>query len=378
SRSGRVSASSSPDLVSSSPSAVESPRSSSTDSAGSAEALIGSNTAADAPALISQLSLGTAAASSTGGGGAALSVSDNPGALNSMTSGGVLGNRSYVDDGELPACLVDIIGSFFGGSSSDVAAPPRSPSTITGVDVEVGRAAFALLGVRDLDDIKHLSGAGIIAPESPESYCHLSGEVVAAAAAVLSVGGGGNSGSGSRYGNAHAKPNACMAPADGLGLAAAESKAAASAAAATAASVSMAPSRPSSERAIMRGGGVSDGRGGVVDSNANNIRRSFGNDTAVPSAVVVENKTSRSELDFTAGPSASGNAVADAGEGSWPAAPLSGQVMDMAGGDDGDVDTGAAGHNPLKTVRITGTAEEVQLAEYLIRVRTAGRYMVAA
>lgn len=39
---------------------------------------------------------------------------------------------------------------------------------------------------------------------------------------------------------------------------------------------------------------------------------------------------------------------------------------------------GTAVSNPLKTVRITGTAEEVQLAEYLIRVRTSGRDMVAA
>lgn len=39
---------------------------------------------------------------------------------------------------------------------------------------------------------------------------------------------------------------------------------------------------------------------------------------------------------------------------------------------------GTAGPNSLKTVKITGTAEEVQLAEYLIRVRTTGGNMAAA
>lgn len=282
--------------------------------------------------------------------------------------GGDLGDT--VDDGELPACLVGILDSFLGGSSSSTsdaqAPPPRSPSTITGIEVEVGRAAFALLGVRDLDDIKHLSGAGIIAPESPERFFHLSDEVVAAAAAVLSSAVRGN------------------APADGFGLAATAAAANKANAAAyrppgssSSCTVSVSAEGFSSREDINNIAAMSVATDGIRRLDMNNDNRHHHhhhlamNNSVVSRGGDNENHNRSSLINnepvFVGRAASSLNTAADdSGSG--------GEAGGGVGGDGG----GAIGPSSLKTVRITGTAEEVQLAEYLIRVRTAGRDMAAA
>ncbi|CAN0308792.1 unnamed protein product [Hapterophycus canaliculatus] len=88
-------------------------------------------------------------------------------------------NDAAVHNSELPACLVGILGFFGGGPGmgngtgnvdpTSGAHPPRSPSTITRIELEVGRSAFARLGAHGLDDIKNISGAGISAPESRDA-----------------------------------------------------------------------------------------------------------------------------------------------------------------------------------------------------------------
>lgn len=227
------------------------------------------------------------------------------------------------DDGKIPDCLAGIIDSFFGGRSENVdTRPPRSPSMQTGIEVAVGRAAFALLGVRDLDNIKKLSGAGIIAPESPVGFGNVSDDVMAAAAAVFSSTARGN------------------APAEGFGLAAAVNQAV-----------------------------TSDARSAGSHSNA-----------SLPRARTVSVESFSKEADDLCGMtrrslnqrfhlSRSGIVSGEGKEAVGASMKLSGVVY---GGE-----SSGSSVRP-KMVRITGTAEEVQLAEYLIRVRTAGRDMAAA
>lgn len=411
---GFASTCSSPGLVSSS--TRESPPS----SAGSPERV---GSAADA-SVLTHLSLAAPPFSATAGGdavGTVLSEATSAATAAAANVGGgarVLGggpsinhsnNNNNHNNEELPACLVDIIDSFFGGSSSGL-AEPRSPSIITGIDVEVGRAAFALLGVRDLDDIKHLSGAGIIAPESPESYCHLSGEVMAAAAAVLS-------GNGGAVASAAAAAARGKAPAEGLGLAAAGSEAAAAAVAGS-----------SETSANNVGAPVTSSSSGVATAATATTASSLGGSRrelfpVEGFSLQGEDKDSFSSpsgsASFSSSPAVSpsdatttiGNIVHSKGEGMTHSVEetAKGNTENMGGGyvsvavagggvstetmtellasdggikSDGVAATAAVAAatppNALKTVRITGTAEEVQLAEYLIRVRTAGRDMVAA
>ncbi|CAM9961272.1 unnamed protein product, partial [Laminaria digitata] len=310
-----------------------------------------------------------------GGSSSALALADASEARNNGGGGGsgivrgtgssLLGNGNSVQvsggggggggGGELPACLVGILDSFFGGNSKGGGAlPPHSPSTITGIDVEVGRSAFAMLGVRDLDDIKHLSGAGIIAPESPERFCHLSDEVVVAAAAVLSSAVRSN------------------APSEGFGLASAAAAAAAAAQQSSAAMVTAASSTTAPTAA--RGQGFSKQKGGaaaaaaIADMSDGISRLALAN---APSSDVSAAGVSRQIKANGAVPSSLTVAGGRAGLSSLGAAAAASGGVDGGGG-------GCGGHNALKTVRITGTAEEVQLAEYLIRVRTAGRDIAAA
>lgn len=375
----RLSMSSSPGLASSS--ARGSPLGSTVEVADGSTA----SSTADKPAQVSQLSLATAATSTAGCGSAAPAVLETSTALSSVTNrGSFSAGSSYVDDEKLPACLVDIIDSFFGGSSSGITTP-RSPSTITGIDVEVGRAAFALLGVRDLDDIKHLSGAGIIAPESPESYCHLSGEMVAAAAAVLRNGDGNGAAAAAGRAAAHG-----TAPADGLGLAAAESNMAACAAASS--SFFSPPGSSSSTRAFNALGSrielaLAEGFGkeddGLRAGTYLDVATAYGGDTTHhlfdngSTTAVTKDKENMGDFSYAAGYTASfgdyPTTTSGGSGGPLPNTPASAPRVSAQ-----RVDGGAIEPNRLKTVRITGTAEEVQLAEYLIRVRTAGRYMVAA
>lgn len=315
---------------------------------------------------------------SGGGGGSAHALADVSGVARSAGASGddggsngdgivrgtgasLLGNGNSVQasgggGGELPACLVGILDSFFGGNNKTArgggAPPPRSPSTITGIDVEVGRSAFAMLGVRDLDDIKHLSGAGIMAPESPERFCHLSDEVVAAAAAVLSSAVRSN------------------APSEGFGLAATAAAAAAAASAAGKVNVGAATSS-SAGVTVPRGQGfskqkaagaaaaavIADMSGGISRLGLTNAPV---NGASTPGAVRQKVK---------GGKGAASSSLSTVGRAS-----LSSLGAAAASGGGG----GCGAPNPLKTVRITGTAEEVQLAEYLIRVRTAGRDIAAA
>lgn len=226
------------------------------------------------------------------------------------------------DDGKIPDCLAGIIDSFFGGRSENVdARPPRSPSMQTGIEVAVGRAAFALLGVRDLDNIKKLSGAGIIAPESPVGFGNVSDDVMAAAAAAVF--------SSTARGNA---------PAEGFGLAAAMNQAV-----------------------------TSDARSASSHSDAH-----------LPRVRTVPVESFSKEADDICGMSSlnhrcylsrSGIVAGEGKEAVGASMKLSGVVY---GGE-----SSGSSVRP-KMVRITGTAEEVQLAEYLIRVRTAGRDMAAA
>lgn len=287
---------------------------------------------------------------------------------------------------ELPACLADIVDSFFGGSSSDVPAP-RSPSTITGIDVEVGRAAFALLGVRDLDDIKHLSGAGIIAPESPETFCHLSDEVLSAAAAALSVPGGGGSSCPASAAVAGAARG--EAPAEGLGLAAAaKSKAALASTTPYPFSVTMRSKvADRTERSLFEAFGKDaiDERDDPLHRRHEFVRAGSGG-VLDESPVVAGGTCFADALSVRCNSRASGEAVVSVPPVAAPAhgvlSVVAGDAGEAKGGMDGakgsNGEGGVAAPNPLKTVRITGTAEEVQLAEYLIRVRTARRDMVAA
>lgn len=225
---GRDSVSSSPDLASSS-SVKGSPESSSGSIELSRCASDLPNLSSNTPSILPQLSLDTSyPALQDSSALAAIKLHAAQDAIKNTSSNALMiasttsNNHVHQSNAEgrsnkeeLPACLADIIDSFLGGNSNDAPAP-RSPSTITGIDVEVGRAAFALLGVRDLDDIKHLSGAGIIAPESPEAF-RFSDEVLSAAAAVLSVPNGSPP-----FSNPAAMAAAARgeAPADGSGLAA--------------------------------------------------------------------------------------------------------------------------------------------------------------
>lgn len=228
------------------------------------------------------------------------------------------------DDGEIPDCLAGIIDSFFGGRSENGdARPPRSPSMQMGIEVAVGRAAFALLGVRDLDNIKKLSGAGIIAPESPVGFGNVSDDVMAAAAAAVF--------SSTARGNA---------PAEGFGLAAAMNQAVSS------------DARSASSHCDAR---LSRARTTPVES--------FGKEADDLCGMPRLSLNHRCHL------SRSGIV---AGEGKETV----GASMKLSGVVDGG-ESGGGSVRP-KMVRITGTAEEVQLAEYLIRVRTAGRDMAAA
>ncbi|CAM9807571.1 unnamed protein product [Ectocarpus sp. 4 AP-2014] len=349
----------------------------------------------------------SSSSSGIGGGGAVATVLDSGGGGRSgggagaLHRGGMLGNMSgngtgnggVSDDGELPSCLVGILDSFLGGGgksyvsdgngirsgsggnvgNNNGAAPPlRSPSTITGIEMEVGRSAFARLGERGLDDIKDLSGAGISAPESPEGYCHLSDEAVAAMGAVYSSAARGN------------------APCDGVGLAAANAAAAAAATVAAAAAAAAAASNkaagagphPRVTAAGVGRGSMSSGSSssastpspfegfGLKEGVRGNIS---GGAATTPGAIAaLTGGVSRLGLGITkSGGGGGGNGVSPS------LASAVGQVSGglAAGGGGGG---GTAGHNSLKTVKITGTAEEVQLAEYLIRVRTTGGNMAAA
>ncbi|CAM9321812.1 unnamed protein product [Ectocarpus sp. 8 AP-2014] len=356
----------------------------------------------------------SSSSSGIGGGGAAATVLDSGGGGRSgggagaLHRGGMLGNMSgngtgnggnggVSDDGELPSCLVGILDSFLGGGgksyvsdgssirsgsggsavnnnaieksgNNNGAAPTlRSPSTITGIEMEVGRSAFARLGERGLDDIKDLSGAGISAPESPEGYCHLLDETAAAMGAVYSSAARGN------------------APCDGVGLAAANAAAAAAATAAAAAasnksagagppprvtaagvgrggSMSSASSSSASTSSPFEGFGLREGVGGNMGGGA----------ATTPGAVAaVTGGVSRLGLGTTNSGGGGGNGVSPS---------LASAVGHVSGGlaAGGGGGGGTAGPNSLKTVKITGTAEEVQLAELLIRVRTTGGNMAAA
>ncbi|CAM9325586.1 unnamed protein product [Ectocarpus sp. 13 AM-2016] len=358
----------------------------------------------------------SSSSSGIGGGGAAATVLDSGGGARSgggagaLHRGGMLGNMSgngtgnggVSDDGELPSCLVGILDSFLGGGgksyvsdgngirsgsggsvgnnnaneksgNNNGAAPPlRSPSTITGIEMEVGRSAFARLGERGLDDIKDLSGAGISAPESPEGYGHLSDEAVAAMGAVYSSAARGN------------------APCDGVGLAAANAAAAAAATAAAAAAAAAA----ASNKAVgagqhPRGKAAGFGRGGSMSSGSSSsastsspfegfglkegVRANTGGGATTTSGAIaaVTGGVSRLGLGTTKSGGGGGNGVSPS---------LSSAVGQVSGGlaAGGGGGGGTAGPNSLKTVKITGTAEEVQLAEYLIRVRTTGGNMAAA
>ncbi|CAM9691807.1 unnamed protein product, partial [Scytosiphon promiscuus] len=248
-----------------------------------------------------------------------------PGAANRDTHGRYrnIGNDAAADDAEqLPACLVGIMNSFFGGGpgigngngnhveASDGAPPPRSPSTITRIELEVGRSAFARLGSHGLDDIKNISGAGISAPESRD--------------AVLN--------------SAAARGNA---PAEGFGLAAANAFSASSSAPAG---------------ALAKAGARRAGVATPALSPASLCSSSPASSCSPPFEL--------SRLRLGGRGSSGGNIPA-----SLAASATSG--LTVGGG-------GVVGPNPLKTVKITGTAEEVQLAEYLIRVRTTERDIAAA
>ncbi|CAM9463231.1 unnamed protein product [Ectocarpus sp. 12 AP-2014] len=356
----------------------------------------------------------SSSSSGIGGGGAAATVLDSGGGGRSGGGAGALhrgmmlgnmsgngtGNRGVSDDGELPSCLVGILDSFLGGGgksyvsdgngirsgsggsvgnnnanekrgNNNGAAPPlRSPSTITGIEMEVGRSAFARLGERGLDDIKDLSGAGISAPESPEGYCHLSDEAMAAMGAVYSSAARGN------------------APCDGVGLAAANAAAVAAATAAAAAAAA-ASNKAAGAGQHPRVTAAGFGRGGSMSSGSSSsastsspfegfglkegVRGNMGGGAATtPGATAaVTGGVSRLGLGTTKSGGGGGNGVSPS------LASAVGQVSSglAAGGGGGG---GTTGPNSLKTVKITGTAEEVQLAEYLIRVRTTGGNMAAA
>eukprot|EP00752_Nemacystus_decipiens_P002137 g2037.t1 len=394
SSSGRGSGTSTPRLSSSVAASRGSPRG----SAGSVEDFNSSMTGMSdmhmAGSVVDRPVLSRARSSSSsgiGGGGAAVAALDSGGG-GVLHQGGVLGgdNSGADNQTELPACLVGILDSFFGGgtgsennndgnangngsnsgsTSNDddsnnaaaaAAAAARSPSTITGIEVSVGRSAFAQLGVHGLDDIKHLSGAGIIAPESVD--------------AVHSSAARGN------------------APADGFSLAAS----AASAAAAATSFASSIPKRASSSSSSsssspsVRGdtaGGVSSGSSSSSLSSPS-ISEGFGKKgggaggigaATTPSAIAAAAEGISmlglgSKVGVNAGSVPSSLAAAAAAAAARSAG-SGGLAMGGVGGVGGG--GGAVGPNPLKTVRITGTAEEVQLAEYLIRVRT-GRNIAAA
>ncbi|CAM9438910.1 unnamed protein product [Ectocarpus sp. 6 AP-2014] len=347
----------------------------------------------------------SSSSSGIGGGGAAATVLDSGGGGRSgggagaLHRGGMLGNMSgngtgnggVSDDGELPSCLVGILDSFLGGGgksyvsdgnsirsgsggsagnnnaneksgNNNGAAPPlRSPSTITGIEMEVGRSAFARLGERGLDDIKDFSGAGISAPESPEGYYHLSDEAAAAMGAVYSSAARGN------------------APCDGVGLAAANAAAAAAAAASNKVTGAGPPPRVMAA-GVGRGGSMSSGSSSSASTSSpfegfrlrEGVRGNMGGGAATtPGAIAaVTGGVSRLGLDTTnSGGGGGGNGVSPS---------LASAVGHVSGGLAAGGGGGTAGPNSLKTVKITGTAEEVQLAEYLIRVSTTGGNMAAA
>ena len=227
------------------------------------------------------------------------------------------------DDGELPPCLVGVFDSFVRGRSSigHASPPARSPSTMTGIDVAVQRSAFSLLDMHDLDDIKNLSGAGIFAPDSPESFGNLSDEALAEAFVVP--------------GTARRGPLA-----EGFDVA---------------------DPKPAANQTTNIGADNSNSPGslpGPVEGVGEEAHKLYG----------MSCTSLNHGYPF-------GGAVPELGENT------EGPIRrSPAFGNKGVVSEGGRiQKSPLmKMVRITGTVEEVQLAEYLIRVRTTDLYNAVA
>ncbi|CAM9695099.1 unnamed protein product [Discosporangium mesarthrocarpum] len=255
-------------------------------------------------------------------------------------------------------------GSSEQGAGAGAGAAPMSPTTITGIDVEIGRAAFALLGVGDLADIKQLSGAGIVAPDSPEygMAAEAAGAGTGAAAPAATKG----------VEPPHGQGRDSLLK-EGSHL--------------VAAPVVMRKATGDEEEDGGRGLGalgMSEGRAQCRGLDSGRVAESFGVGEGCCSGVGSRARRGRiQEINLRhVGDFSKVGSEVEVGAGNWGGGagvssplklPSPGAAAAAAAA--AAVATGRSGPTrKLRSVRITGTAEEVQLAEYLLRVRTA-RYL---